>query len=121
LQTEGCCLKNDNWRVSVCTLSVPPNSNIVQQNGTQSTFGIHLDVECKQCYRLIGSDASTTSIPCNENGIFDSTPACILKGKDTCLPYHILMQTAEENTDYLLNVSCRQYSISTLDRDAWLR
>jgi len=69
--------------VSVCTLNVPPDSNIVQQNGTLSTFGIPLDVECIPCFRLNGSVSNavvTTSIQCNGNGSFDSTPTCEIKG-----------------------------------------
>ena len=69
--------------VSVCTLSVPLDSNIVQQNGTLSTVGIPLDVECKPCFRLNGSGSNavvTTSIQCTENGSFDSTPTCEIKG-----------------------------------------
>ena len=70
--------------VSVCTLSVPLNSNIVQQNGTQSTFGMSLVVECLPGYRLSGSESNgnvNTSLHCNENGMFDPTPTCELKGK----------------------------------------
>jgi len=72
--------------VSVCTLSVPPNSNTLQQNGTQSKFGMPLVVECLPGYRLSGSESNgnvNTSIQCNENGIFDQTPSCEPKGKVT--------------------------------------
>ena len=78
--------KNYDVCVSVCILSVPPNSNIVQQNGTQSTFGMPLVVECLPGYRLSGSESNgnvNTSIQCNENGIINQTPSCEPKGKVT--------------------------------------
>ena len=70
--------------VSVCTLSVPPNSNTVQQTGTVSTFGIPLVVQCIPGYRLSGSASNenvNTSLQCNENGLFDPMPTCEPKGK----------------------------------------
>jgi len=70
--------------VSVCILSVPQNSYIVQQTGTQSTFGTPLVVECIPGYRISGfesNDVVTTSIQCNERGLFDLTPKCEPKGK----------------------------------------
>jgi len=69
--------------VSVCTLSVPPNSFIVQQTGLQLTVGIPLAVECIPGYRLNGSESNeivNTTIQCNENGTFDKTPTCEPKG-----------------------------------------
>ena len=71
--------------VSVCTLSVPPNCNLLQQNGNHSTFGMPLVVECLPGYRLSGSTSNenvSTSIQCNENGIFNPTPSCEPKGKN---------------------------------------
>jgi len=71
--------------VSVCTLSVLPSNNIVQQVEIQSTFGIPIVVECILGYRISGSESNenvTTSIQCNENGIFDPTPTCEPKGKE---------------------------------------
>ena len=69
---------------AVCTLSVPQNSNITQQTGIQSTFGIRLAVSCIIGHRLSGSvsnDHVTTTIQCNANGVFDPTPTCEPKGK----------------------------------------
>ena len=74
--------------VSVCTLSVLPSNNIVQQVGTQTTFGIPKVVECIPGYRISGSGSNeniTTNIQCNENGIFDPTPTCEPKGNVLCL------------------------------------
>jgi len=45
-----------------------------------------LVVECLPGYRLSGSESNgnvNTSIQCNENGIFDQTPSCEPKGKET--------------------------------------
>ena len=80
---------------SVCTLSVPPNSHIVQQTGSQSTFGIPLNVECIPCYKLLGSESNenvTTIIQCNANGTFEPTPTCEPKGKETLSGRPISMQ-----------------------------
>jgi len=76
--------------VSVCILSVPPNSYIVQQTGIQSTFGTPIMVECIPGYRISGSESNanvTTSIQCNADGMFDSTPTCEPKGKETWYGY----------------------------------
>jgi len=67
--------------VSVCFLSVPQNSNTVQQTGTYET---PLVVECIPGYRISGSETNaivTSIIQCNESGFFDPTPACEPKGK----------------------------------------
>ena len=69
---------------AVCTLSVLQNSNITQQTGAQSTFGIPFAVSCIIGHRFKGSasnDNVTTTIQCNANGLFDPTPICEPKGK----------------------------------------
>lgn len=84
MRRHKCCLYFPYF--SVCILSVPPNSHIVQQNGTQSTFGVDVNVECIPCYKLNGSQAKdnvNTCIRCNSNGIFDLTPTCEQQGNDT--------------------------------------
>jgi len=84
LQLHASVADNDFFCVSVCTLSVPENSFIVQQTGTRATFGVPLSVECIPGYRLNGSQSNeivNTNIQCNENGIFDPTPKCEPKGK----------------------------------------
>ena len=55
----------------------------MQENGTQSTFGIPLVVACIPGYRQNGSESNANvniSTQCNENGIFDITPSCEPKG-----------------------------------------
>jgi len=72
--------------VSVCTLSVPPNSNVTQETGHMSLYGIPLVVECIPGHRKSGSESNenvTTSIQCNADGNFEETPTCEPKGKET--------------------------------------
>ena len=71
--------------VSVCTLSVPPNSNVTLENGHLSLFGIPLVVECIPGHRLSGSESNenvTISIQCNADGTFESVTSCEPKGKE---------------------------------------
>ena len=81
--------------LSVCTLAINTDNNIMQSNDTQKEYLQQLNVRCKTGYKLShtsDNSATSTTLYCLESGAFEPPPVCVKKGK------YIRMIQAKQNS-----------------------